>query len=127
MEVLPIFILFAFLALVIRLCAGAMDGDRVGQYIRSQGGEVLESHWSPFGRGWFGEKNDRIYEVRYRDRAGDTHHATVKTSMFSGVYLTDDRIVQRATTEQPNREESLEWENARLRQRVAELERESER
>lgn len=127
MEMLPIIFVFVFIAIFIRLGAGMMDGDRVRRYVRSQGGEVLESHWSPFGRGWFGEKNDRIYEVRYRDRAGDIHQSTVKTSMFAGVYFTEDRIVQRATRKQPDQTESLESENARLRRRIAELEQETRR
>ena len=46
--------------------------------------------WQPFGRGWFGEKGDRIYEVEYTDRDGASHSASCKTSMFSSVYFTDD-------------------------------------
>ena len=121
MEVFAIFAVFIVVAIVIRLMAGGMDGDRVGEYIRSQGGELIESHWSPFGRGWFGEKNDRIYEVRYRDRLGNIHEATVKTSMFSGVYFTEDKIVQPAKTDESHASD-IELENARLRQRIAELE-----
>lgn len=108
--------------LIFRLVAGSMDGNRVKEYIGSQGGELLESKWSPFGRGWFGDKSDRIYEIRYRDRSGSLHEATVKTSMFSGVYLTEDRIVQVGNALQPTRQD-LELENARLRQRIAELEK----
>ena len=43
------------------------------------------------GRGWFGEKNDRIYEVVYYDSNGEQHLATCKTSLLSGVYWTEDR------------------------------------
>lgn len=73
-------------SIIIRLFAGGMDSDRVGEYIRSQGGELLDSKWSPFGRGWFGEKNDRIYEVRYRDQLGNVHEATVKTSLLLSLF-----------------------------------------
>lgn len=111
------------LALVFRLAAGGMDGDRVGQYVRSQGGELLEKHWSPFGRGWFGEKNDRIYEIRYRDRDGNTHEATVKTSMFSGVYFTEDRIVSYAPDRPSDDDHDLAAENERLRRELEELKR----
>lgn len=82
----------------------------------------IVAHWSPFGRGWFGEKNDRIYEVRYKDRMGNIHQATVKTSMLSGVYFTDDRIVQQVNLDKPDVID-LELENARLRERIAELEK----
>jgi hypothetical protein len=51
--------------------------------------------WAPFGKGWFGEKNDRIYEVVYYDARGDQHWATCKTSLLSGVYWADDRITHR--------------------------------
>lgn len=121
MEAILIFGVFIVIAIVFRLVAGGIDGDRVGEYIRNQGGELIESHWSPFGRGWLGEKNDRIYQVRYRDRSGNIHEATVKTSMFSGVYFTEDKIVQPAKTDESHVSE-IELENARLRQRIAELE-----
>ena len=120
-------------SIIIRLFAGGMDGDRVGEYIRGQGGELLDSKWSPFGRGWFGEKNDRIYEVRYRDQLGNVHEATVKTSLLSGVYFTEDRIVaptevteSAIPSDSPGNVEELELENARLRARIAELENKQE-
>ena len=121
MEVFAIFAVFIVIAITLRLLAGGMDRDRVGEYIRSQGGELIDSHWSPFGRGWLGEKNARIYEVRYRDRMGNVHEATVKTSMFSGVYFTEDKIVQPAISSE-SQARDIELENARLRQRIAELE-----
>lgn len=60
MEAILIFGVFIVIAVVFRLVAGGIDGDRVGEYIRNQGGELIESHWSPFGRGWFGEKNAQM-------------------------------------------------------------------
>jgi hypothetical protein len=92
------------------------DGERVEAYIREMGCELLDKSWDPFGPGWFGEKDSRIYEIVFRDRAGFIHRAHVKTSMFSGVYLTDDRIV-----EEPPKE-TVEDEKERLRKRLAELE-----
>jgi hypothetical protein len=88
-----IFVGFVVLALVIRLLAGGMDGDRVRSYIEQRGGRMLSSGWAPFGKGWFGEKSDRIYEVHYLDQDGNEHQATCKTSLFTGVYFTEDRIV----------------------------------
>ena len=93
MEVIAIFVFFIGLAVVFRLMAFGFDRDRVDRHFRSRGGRVLDQRWSPFGRGWFGDKSNHIYEIRYEDRDGNIHHATCKTSMFSGVYLTDDRIV----------------------------------
>lgn len=110
------------IAVVFRLVAGGFDNDRIGEYIRDQGGELIDQHWNPLGRGWFGEKNDRIYEVEYRDRMGNLHEATVKTSMFSGVYFTEDRIVEAAKSDE-SKDRELEFENEQLRRRIAELER----
>lgn len=121
MAAFAIFAAFIVLAIVIRLFAGRLDGNRVGEYIRMQGGELIESRWSPFGRGWLGDKDDRIYQVRYRDRTGNIHQATVKTSMFSGVYFTEDRVVEQGSLGD-SKATDLELENARLRARIAQLE-----
>lgn len=118
MEILVIVLIFLFLGLILRLIAGEFDGDRVERYVRDMGGELIDKSWAPFGPGWFGEKDARIYEIVYRDREGRVHRAHVKTSMLSGVYLTHDRIVQ----DQPPR--SVDEEKAALRKRLAELERE---
>ena len=106
------------IAIVLRFMAGTFDGDRVEQYIRDMGCELLDKSWDPFGPGWFGERDARIYQVVYRDREGRVHRAHVKTSMMSGVYLTNDEIVEDA----PKR--SVEEEKAELRRRLAELEKE---
>ena len=116
----PVLIVFCFiiLAIVFRLFAGAFDGERVEDYLREIGCELIDKSWDPFGPGWFGEKNSRIYEIVYRDTDGRVHRAHVKTSMMGGVYLTNDHIVQDLSTR------SVEEEKAALRKRLAELERE---
>ena len=122
MEVVFILVPIAVIvAVVIRLAAGGLDQDRVSTYIEAQGGEMIDANWAPFGPGWFGEKNDRIYQVRYLDHDGNEHEAFAKTSMWTGVYLTEDRIVRYAKAPVDQEDvESLEEENRRLR---AELER----
>ncbi|MBB6430853.1 hypothetical protein [Algisphaera agarilytica] len=92
MPVLLLFVGVAGIALVFRLFAGSLDRQRIENYIRGQGGRVISINWSPFGRGWFGSQNERIYEVVYYDAQGDQHFATCKTSMWSGVYWTEDRV-----------------------------------
>lgn len=81
------------LALLTRLAAGSMDGDRVERYLSDRGCTLIEREWEPFGPGWFGKDNSRIYGIVYRDRQGLIHRAHVKTSMWSGVYLTDDVVI----------------------------------
>src|SRR5689334_17218889 len=108
-----------------RLMAGGMDRSRVRQYVESRGGQLLSTSWSPFGPGWFGEKSDRIYSVRYLDAGGNEHDAHCKTSMTTGVYFTEDRIVaasapKRSDASNDRSASDLAAENRRLR---AELER----
>jgi predicted Zn-ribbon and HTH transcriptional regulator len=70
----------------------ALDKDRIRDYIQQRGGRVVSISWAPFGKGWFGEKEERIYEVVYYDKDGLQHFATAKTSFWTGVYWTDDRV-----------------------------------
>ena len=83
------------LAICFRLVAGGMDRTRIEQYVAERGGRIISINWSPFGKGWFGEQSDRIYEVVYYDRQGDQHLATCKTRLFGSVYFTDDRVSHR--------------------------------
>src|SRR3954452_2246110 len=101
-----------------------MDHDRIKQYVEERGGKVLDSHWSPLGPGWFGEKSDRIYGVRYLDKDGNEHEAHCKTSMWTGVYFTEDRIVKSAERPAPPTaatESALEVENRQLREEIERL------
>jgi 5-methylthioribose kinase len=110
------------IVIVVRLAAGGMDRDRIRLYIEERGGKVIDTFWEPFGPGWFGERSDRIYSVRYRDRDGNEHQAYCKTSMWSGVYLAEDRIVKNAASA-PSEVQTLEAENQRLREELERLKR----
>jgi hypothetical protein len=119
MEPFGIFIVFAVIAIFIRLAAGSFDGDRVEAYIKKNGWKLVDKSWDPFGPGWFGEKDSRIYQVVYEDKNGDVHKAHAKTSMLSGVYLTNDHIVKHSTA---NNRDSLQAENERLMNKIRDLE-----
>ena len=82
------FIVFVLVGIGLWVASMSMDKDRIRAYVEDRGGRLVSVNWAPFGRGWFGEKNDRIYEVVYYDREGSQHWATCKTSLFSGVYGT---------------------------------------
>jgi hypothetical protein len=133
------------LGVMIWVASMSMDTDRITGYIQDRGGRIVSINWAPFGKGWFGEKNDRIYEVVYYDSEGNQHWATCKTSLFSGVYWTDDRVAYRKanwydglparnepgdpvirhvsqSAGDPIPAESLDDEIARLKQRLRELE-----
>jgi len=77
------------LGLGIRLIAGRLDRDRIREYIKNGGGQVLHIVWNPFGPGWWGSR-ERIYDVTYKTHNGEVREATCKTTMFSGVYWTGD-------------------------------------
>lgn len=117
-----IFFFFAVFVVTIRVFAGALDGERVEEYVRQNGWTLVDKSWDPFGPGWFGEKDSRIYQIVYRDQQGNLHKAHVKTSMFTGVYLTKDQIVQHSEVPPSPGEESLEAENRRLKERIRKLE-----
>lgn len=123
MDPVTVFIGFLVVAVVIRFLAGSFDEDRVSTYLRSKGLELVDKSWDPFGPGWFGEEDSRIYKIIYRDRSGRLHRAHVKTSMLSGVYLTNDEIVDAEPDQKPTTEKTLRDENQRLRNRIRELER----
>ena len=127
MEAMLIIIGVIVLIVFIRLIAGSVDHDRVDQYIAERGGRVIHKQWNPFGKGWFGSENERIYEIRYLDKDGNVHQATCKTSMLSGVYFTEDQIVNYAQKNKiTDRQTELEHENKRLKQQIEELKRERE-
>lgn len=118
-------------ALFLRLCAGALDLGRIDEFAQDRGWTVRRKSWAPFGPGWFGEQNARIYRIEYEDADGHLHLAHVKTSMFSGVYVREDQVIRRAegssdplaaSPDEADRIQALEAENAALRQRLAELE-----
>ncbi len=116
MEVILPIVMLVIVAIAGRVLAGGMDEDRVRDYVEKGGGRLLSCDWAPFGKGWFGNKDERIYEVRYLDSGGNEHQAYCKTKMFTGVYFTEDRIVR--SLELPPKE-------SRGDARVAELEREN--
>jgi len=129
--VLGVFIVIA-VVIAIRLIAGSLNHERIKEYIANKGGKVKDIQWDPFGPGWFGEKSDAIYQIKYLDRDGNEHLAHCKTSMFSGVYLTGDKIVKRNSQENQPQENpsndplSLEEENRRLKEEIRRLKREQE-
>ena len=118
---LGIFPIILLIGIGIRVAAGYLDRDRIRQYVESRGGRFMSASWRSFGPGWFGGAKERIYFIRYYDFENNEHEAYVRTSMWAGVYFTEDQIVQYAKPPIDEAEvESLEEENARLR---AELER----
>ena len=76
--------------LAFRVAADRLDRARIRDFVAARGGRVTDVAWQPFGRGWFGEKGERVYRVRFTDDAGLAQEATFKTSLWSGVWT--DRL-----------------------------------
>jgi len=77
-----------------------MNHERIRTYISDKGGKVIRIVWAPFGPGWLGERGNAIYKVDYHDRKGNHRRVHCKTSIFSGVYLHNDRLVSAAKPRQ---------------------------
>lgn len=136
-SIIYLFIGGILIALIARIIADNLDRERIKECIRSQGGRVLRIHWRLFGTGWYGSRNERIYDVDYFAADQSRCRAIAKTSMMAGVYLTKDRIINaakippRRRIEPPNRislpsgitprsdQDSLVAENERLREGCA--------
>ena len=131
-------ILLIPLNILFSLFCGSMDDKRIRTYIKSQDGEVISISRARFGKGWFGEHNNRIYKIDYKDCQTNIRNAFVKTSMFSGVYLSEDKITHLANTrseanpalyanigERTTSVELLIWENELMKQQIKKLKAES--
>lgn len=130
-----LFLLIIAATLGCRLIAGRWNRDRIWRYIAEKEGRVAKIVWDPLGPGWFGERSDAIYEVDYYDREGNHRRAHCKTSLFSGVYLCNEKLVFAARRDDrtppkplPDRPSpSLEEENRILKEENERLRKELER
>lgn len=122
-------LLIIAVVVVVRLIAGEKNRERIRKKLYELGGEVLDIEWEPFGPGWFGNQDQAIYRVRYRDREGDVHEVHCQTSMFADVYFTDDRLLappRESRTSESGEGQRLRAENQRLRREVERLRGEAE-
>jgi catechol 2,3-dioxygenase-like lactoylglutathione lyase family enzyme len=94
----PYLILFlaAVIVFFIRSLAGGMDRGRVEEYLRRRGAKLISASGEPLGKGWLGVKSDRIYRVLYVDAEGQERSAICRSSIWSGVYFTEDQPVRLA-------------------------------
>lgn len=96
--------LLFFLALIPLwfIVTGVCDWDRMKSYMDDRGCRLLSWRWAPFGKGWLGEGSDRIYRIEYLDLQKNVHRAFCKTSMGSGVYLSEDKIIRPNPSARPD-------------------------
>ena len=99
-----------------------LDSGRIRSDIEMRNGRLVNKSWNPFGKGWFGEKGERLYDVQYIDSDGNMHNAVCKTSIFTGVFWADDFVV--GGSRKPSAIGTVEEENRRLRAEIEQLRRE---
>jgi hypothetical protein len=85
-------------ALAIRVALHFLDKARIKEEVEAKGGRIISINWNPFGRGWFFERNERYYNVTYKDRSEAIISTSCKTSLFTGVYW-----AERPSIEEPPR------------------------
>lgn len=117
------FIFFVIAVIGLGLYSVSGNKTRIKDYIESKGGELVEEDWQPFGKGWFGEDKESIYKIKYYDKKGNLHESWAKTSFFTGVFLSDDTIVE-YSGKKDREEHNLEKENQELREEIARLRKE---
>ena len=109
-----------FVLFILRVVGDRLDRKRIHKDVDGRGGVVLDITWKPFGRGWFGEKSDRVYLVEWTDKTYVKHTSWCKTSLFTGVYWTEDGGKPLA---RGGELESLQEQNRRLREELARRDR----
>lgn len=99
-----------------------LDSGRIRNDIEVRNGRLVNKSWNPFGKGWFGEKGERLYDIQYIDSDGNIHNAVCKTSILTGVFWADDFVV--GGWQKPSERHTVEEENRRLRAEIEQLRRE---
>lgn len=99
-----LFVLAVMLIVVIGIFVSIFDRKRVAKYFSNRGEVVLDITWKLFGKGWASEAGkegggNRIYKVTFTDIYGNKKQAWCKTAMLSGVYMTDEKIIEPAKVE----------------------------
>ncbi|MGX8794829.1 hypothetical protein ACR6HW_01865 [Fusibacter sp. JL298sf-3] len=66
------------------------DKKRIRRHFIHKGYESIEIEWAPFGPGFLGDSDNRIYHVGYTEE-GVYHSKYVKTNLGAAVYYTDEK------------------------------------
>ncbi len=78
------------IAIGVRIFCHFMDKDNITASATDHGWTDVAISWEPFAPGWFFEKGERHYLVRFTDKDGVRKSRYCKTSYFTGVYWRDE-------------------------------------
>lgn len=118
---------FGIIALVvfISLKLACMNEERVRAYFQERGGKLIHMENDERESRWTRKYQIFIPWIRYEDRDGNLHVARCKAGIFTGVYLTDDKIIRYGKAyEAPEASlADLQAENQRLKAEIDRLQR----
>jgi hypothetical protein len=69
--------------------ADGWDRERIRDYFTRQGQVIEIITWEPFARWWLRD-TDRNYRVTVRAANGSTREISCRTSLFGGVYVSEE-------------------------------------
>lgn len=92
--VVAVALLFGAMVYFIHWAAGRLDVSRVRSHVVQLGGEVLAIRSEPARPGALVEGTGRVFVVRHRDKDGRVHEGRFRTSLWEGVHVTEDRVVE---------------------------------
>ena len=82
--------LIVLAVLGIRIGLHFWDKQNIRVTAEAKGWRNITILWAPFAPGWFFEKGERHYTVRYSDKDDRWHEIYCKTSVLTGVYWRDE-------------------------------------
>jgi len=102
-----------FVAIKWRKFLERLDRIRVREYLDVRGCRFIDMEATAELPIPCGEYYERDYRLVYEDREGNAHDVCCRTSMWSGVYFTDDRLQQPSQPPSLSTSPSDDWTNLR--------------
>ncbi len=79
-----------------RIVLARIDAQRIASYISQEGGNILNTRWTPFVSHVKAKMAERLYRVRFLDRNCHEHLATFKSGGKKRIFVAHDEIVRRS-------------------------------
>ncbi len=85
----PVVLALVVIGIIMRVVADGWDRERITEYMLSHHGTVEDITWQPLAF-WWQKNSDRAYLVTYRSAEGLAKQVHCRTSLFGGVYLSEE-------------------------------------